>query len=74
MSECECLPKCPFFHDKMDAMPAMAEIYKNKYCLGSNAQCARHRVFKAYGSTAVPGNLYPNDLDAAAQVLEQLGG
>lgn len=74
MSECECLPRCPFFHDKMDAMPAMAEIYKKKYCLGSNAQCARHRVFAVHGSVAVPANLYPNDLEMAERVLAELAG
>lgn len=69
MNECECLPRCPFFHDKMDDMPVMADMYKHKYCLGDAATCARHMVFEVLGREAVPTDLFPNDVDYANKVL-----
>ncbi len=69
MNECECLPKCPFFHDKMDNMPAMADIFKRRYCLGDNLSCARHRVFEARGRERVPSDMFPNDGEYAETVL-----
>jgi len=69
MSDCECLPKCPFFFDKMENMPAMADIYKTKYCQGDNSACARHEVFKVLGSPGVPADLFPNDMAYADKIL-----
>lgn len=69
MSECECLPKCPFFHDKMDNMPAMADIFKHRYCMGDNLSCARHRVFEVLGRGEVPTDMFPNDVQYADTLL-----
>ena len=69
MAQCECLSGCPFFYDKMENMPAMAEMYKNKYCLGSSDNCARHIVFSTLGKSAVPTDLYPNDMSYAKRVI-----
>lgn len=69
MAECEKLETCPFFSDKMDNMPAMAEIIKRKYCLGSNADCARFTVLQALGPGTVPSDLFPGDMDYATRVI-----
>lgn len=69
MAQCECLATCPFFADRMENMPTMAGIYKEKYCLGSSEECARYRVFKVLGKGMVPANLFPNDGAAADAVL-----
>jgi hypothetical protein len=69
MAQCECLEGCPFFHEKMDDMPNITRIYKNRYCLGSNFDCARHMVFRELGSEHVPENMYPNQVDRAAEIL-----
>lgn len=71
MFDCECLPKCPFFHDKMSAMPVMADLYKKNYCQGDNSTCARYEVFRALGPGSVPGDLYPNQMDRAKAFLER---
>jgi hypothetical protein len=61
MAECECLPGCPFFNDKMKEKPATAQTYKNNYCLGGeNDKCARHQIKVALGKENVPGDLYPS--------------
>ncbi len=71
MAQCECLEGCPFFHDKMENMPAMAEIYKTKYCLGSSDTCARHVVFSTLGKPKVPSDLYPNDMAYAKRIIAE---
>jgi len=69
VNECECLAGCAFFNDKMDSIPAMADIYKQKYCLGDSSACARHRVFASLGREYVPGDMYPNDAPYADKVI-----
>ena len=69
MADCECLPKCLFFNDKMGKRPAMAEMYKKKYCLGDASDCGRHIVFEALGREAVPPDLFPNQKDRATELL-----
>ncbi len=70
MAECECLPQCPFFHDRMSAMPTMADIFKARYCLGENFHCARHKVFETLGREHVPRDLFPNQLERALEIIE----
>ena len=69
MAECELLEKCIFFNDKMSNMPAMASIFKDKYCKDDNTECARYMVFKALGREKVPPNLFPNMQDKAKEVI-----
>ena len=71
MAQCECLPGCPFFNDRMPDTTGLGKIYKNKYCLGENTSCARHMVMKALGKPAVPPNLYPNMRDLAQNLIRQ---
>jgi hypothetical protein len=69
MAQCELTEKCIFFNDKMADMPAMANIYKHRYCETDNSGCARYQVFRAMGRENVPANLYPNDAEGAARIL-----
>ena len=69
MAECECLATCPFFNDQMISMPAMAELQKNRYCLGDWGACARHMVFAEFGREAVPTDLFPNERERAERIL-----
>lgn len=69
MAECECLPKCPFFNDRMAEKPATANLMKKRYCLGDNAQCARHMIFSAVGGERVPSDLYPSQTERVQAVL-----
>ena len=73
MADCECLPRCPFFHDQMAAMPSTAEMVKSQYCSGPRADnivCARHMIFEKLGSAAVPSDLYPSDAQRAREILQ----
>ena len=69
MADCECLPKCPFFNDKMDSVPAVAEMLKAKFCKGDNSSCARYMVFKAKGREHVPADLFPRHIDRAKEII-----
>jgi len=69
MSDCECLPRCPFFNDRMPHMPATATMYKKRYCTGEPDGCARYMVFRQFGSEGVPGDLYPNMVSRAETLL-----
>ncbi|WP_319475677.1 hypothetical protein [Marispirochaeta aestuarii] len=69
MAECECLPRCPFFNDKMQNMPSLASMMKKRYCLGDSSECARHIVFLALGSEKVPSDLFPSQVDRARQIV-----
>ncbi len=69
MRECVCLSGCLFFNDKMENMPSMAQMYKEKYCLGNNSQCARYMVLEKKGKDQVPKNLFPNQVERAKELL-----
>lgn len=71
MSDCECLPRCPFFNDRMTDMPAMAGMMKRRYCQGEFHTCARFQVMKALGSSRVPTDLFPNMNDRAEELIQQ---
>lgn len=73
MADCECLPKCPFFNDKMANRPATAQIMKDRYCLGDNSLCARHQVFKTVGSQYVPADFFPSQVDRVASIIAAAG-
>jgi hypothetical protein len=69
MADCECLPRCLFFNDKMAPMPALTDSYKKNYCHRDFASCARYMIFKARGREAVPGDLFPSQTDRAKALL-----
>ena len=71
MPECEKVPGCIFFHDRMANLPFAAEQMKQRYCLASNADCARYVVFLALGGGSVPDNLFPNDLKRAEKIIAE---
>jgi hypothetical protein len=70
MADCEHMGTCsPFFDDKMNAMPAMADLYKARYCLNDCTACARFAVFQVAGGANVPIDLFPNDLERVSALL-----
>ena len=69
MADCVCLPRCPFFNDRMAAMPATAQLIKKRYCQGEQSECARHMVFSRLGAEKVPTDLFPTQVERAKEVL-----
>lgn len=73
MADCTCLPRCPFFNDKMVKMPGTANVIKRSYCQGDNTNCARFMIFKKLGSAAVPADLYPHQVSRAETIIRNSG-
>jgi hypothetical protein len=71
MAECECLKGCPFFNDKMKMDEGMGLIYKKKYCLGDNSDCARYMIFKALGPGIATNDIFPNNKDKALKLIAE---
>jgi hypothetical protein len=71
MAQCECFEGCVFFIDKVLRMPSVANMYKTKYCYGSSAECVRYLVFQKMGRSAVPEDLFPNQLDRVEELTSR---
>lgn len=71
MADCELLKGCLFFNDKMKEDSGMGAIYKNKYCLGDNSECARYMVASTLGREKVPITLYPNMVEKANAIIAE---
>jgi hypothetical protein len=69
MAECELLPQCPFFNERMINLPVTTERMKKRLCLTDNSQCARFMVFEALGRDKVPADLFPHQVDRAKAIL-----
>jgi hypothetical protein len=51
----------------------LGAIYKKKYCMGNNANCARYMVLQNLGPEYVPDTLYPSMFDVAQQIVASAG-
>ena len=71
MKDCELLPKCLYFNDKLKNMPTASEMVKRMYCHWHFEECARYRVAMSLGPENVPGDLFPPESEKAERVLVQ---
>jgi hypothetical protein len=70
MPDCDCLPGCPFFNDKMLNMPALSEMMKKRFCRGDFNSCARHKIKDALGKEKVPSDLFPSQLEKVEDIIQ----
>jgi hypothetical protein len=61
MNGCDRIAMCAFYNDELAALPAAAELYKQRYCRGDSSSCARRRIVEVFGVECVPPELYPTD-------------
>jgi hypothetical protein len=71
VADCESLPRCVFFNNKMSNMPASAELLKQQYCKNRFSTCARYLVMKSLGPEAVPADLFPGQKEMAEEIIRQ---
>jgi hypothetical protein len=71
--QCEKLPTCPFYNEKMPIDKGLGAVYRQKYCVSDNSKCARYMVVVAAGPQAVPLDLYPNMTSRAEQIIANQG-
>ena len=73
MSNCVCLPACPFFNDRMAEIPVTAGLLKKRFCVDRFDLCARYQVFSKLGREGVPGDLYPTQTQRVEAILAAAG-
>jgi len=71
MADCNYLPSCQYFNDKLKNMPIASESVKSMYCLWHYDECARYMVASVMGSENVPSDLFPTETDSAVNLLVQ---
>lgn len=71
MNICEFTENCPFFNEKLGALPGLADMLRQQYCLLVKTRCARYRITQALGREHVPLDLYPNDAERADAILNE---
>ncbi len=71
MSQCECIEVCPFFRDRLGALPGLANMLRQQYCFLSNSRCARYRIVQTLGKEHVTFDLFPNDIARADSILAE---
>jgi hypothetical protein len=67
MAQCEKMPKCQFFNDKMAEMPPTSQAMKDLYCMEDKGGCARY-VLSTSGRD-VPLDLFPHMMGRAMSIL-----
>lgn len=68
MGKCSNLADCIFFNHRMSNMPMVADALKRRFCLDGWDRCARFRVQER--ALPIPDDLYPEDVDRAASIVD----
>lgn len=69
---CEFQPAC-FYYNFIQFKPASLEYLKDEYCNINFYKCARYMISKAHGPYHVPNYLFPEDMQDACKILDDLG-
>jgi hypothetical protein len=69
-STCELLDSCCFFIYEMK-VESIAHRFKERYCRSCKEACAIYMVYSAFGTGAIPFDLYPNEYDRALAILSK---
>jgi hypothetical protein len=69
MKVCENYENCPYFEEVLPNSTALAEMYKNMYCLSNKGGCARYMVAVVLGKESVPIDLEPYMSHQAEEII-----
>ncbi len=72
MEPCPSISKCPFFNETLIEKPFLAGIYKTNYCEGQFELCARYKVSLEIGSSNVPLELFPNQIELVDEIIQEV--
>jgi hypothetical protein len=72
MSSCEYLSSCTYYNILKEKSPAILRYIKEEYCDSQYSECARFMVSKAHGPIHVPKYLFPEDIQEACKLLDEL--
>jgi hypothetical protein len=63
------LDNCSCFNEVLASMPSVAGLMRDRYCKGTQQNCARIVVSSAVGGSHVPPDLAPNDSERAQVIV-----
>ena len=69
---CEFQPAC-FYYNLIQFKPVSLEYLKDEFCDSNYSKCARYMISKAHGPYHVPKYLFPEDIQDACKILDDLG-
>ena len=85
MADCDKIGNCRFVIDRMQSMPALAELFRRRLCKGDNSECARYQLYKFLHNSRyevnedmeekiaiLSSNLFPNELERLKQIIPEL--
>ena len=72
MSACEFQSSCSYHNILRIKSPIILRYIQEEYCDSSYSECARFIVFKTRGPHAVPKYLFPEDIQEACKILDEL--
>lgn len=73
MNTCEFQSSCTYYNVLKEKSPVILRYIKEEYCDSSYSACARFVVSKAHGTNHVPKYLFPEDIQEACKILDELG-
>ena len=67
---------CEFLDQpNMRELEGLSGLFRTRYCNADHNNCARYRVYRSFGSGAVPAEMRPNDQTSANKLLDKaIGG
>ncbi len=84
-AKCPHFLKCPFFNNRMAAMPTVVEQLQRRYCNDDYRQCARYLVNQKFIQGYSPRDekeasslerdfdiLFPNNIEKAEEIIHRL--
>jgi hypothetical protein len=72
MNTCEYQLSCIFYNDLKENRPVILKSVKEEYCDSRYSECARYLVSKAHGPHTVSKFLFPEDIQEACKILDEL--
>lgn len=73
MTACQYFDNCRYFKERMSTMPSTMKLVQHNYCEKLYDECARFKVTRALGESAVPDDLSPSDMERADAFIRQQG-
>jgi len=72
MNTCEFQSSCTLYNELMKRSSAILASIKEEYCDSGYSECARFIVSKFHGPSHVSRDLFPEDMQEACKILDEL--
>jgi len=72
MDTCEFQSSCAFYNELKEEKPTVLKYLMDEYCNNNYSECARYLVSKLHGPSHVSRDLFPEDMQEACKILDEL--